>query len=77
MAQDITLEQMPSDLGALLADLDADQGIVAARALSASLSLHDRAVNGGSVVEEAERLRRIAECCDDLTSQLERDPQGI
>jgi hypothetical protein len=74
MVRDISLEQAPSDLDELLSDLDAGQGNVGARALSAALSLHGRAIDGGAVSTEAQRMRRIAECCEVLSNQLDADP---
>jgi hypothetical protein len=76
MALDHSLEQIPADLDKLLSDLDTGHGNAGARALAAALSLHERASAGGSSLQEAERLRRIAECCGDLTAQLQRDPRN-
>lgn len=77
MVRDISLEQAPSDLDELLTDLDAGQGNVGARALSAALTLHGRAGDGGAALDEAERMRRIADCCEILSNQLDADPREL
>ena len=77
MVQDISLENIPSQLTQLLAGLAAEDGNAGARALSAALSLHQRATKSGSARDEAERLRRIADCCGDLAEQHERQPRSL
>lgn len=77
MSQNPPPVEMTDQLSELLAEVDDVASGPAARALNATVTLCDQALTGrgGNPLDRAQHLRRIAVCCDDLTTHLVRQAE--